>query len=629
MGIVRPATPGFLVTLTAAVLLGIVSFSVPYFKSVFFLKASLSNEGISGAITFGTLGYCVELSNGTTCSKPSVGYELDINALVGNNLPFDIPQVVVKWLTYCLVLHIVALALAGISAFFGLLAHVREMSMSCFSTCISGFGATVALLAFIFDLAFFFVAKSRINSVKGGSASIGIGIWLTLAAWLCLFFAGCFFGIGRTCIRRRPRDANRGMPSAEQGYADQMRLEAVKAEADRKARQKQGEIGLPSLPETEPLTKGDDGEIYIDDGNNNIVAYRRADSQSPPRAPGAGGAGVGAGTASYGRQGAIPPRRQQSQQSYAGGYAQAAPGTRAVDDYYNARPQANNGYPPQQPQPRRQGSQATQSSGYGASPYATSPPPMPTIAAANLGAPAAATQYGGNQYGHNQYATTATSAQDYGHTRAATCAYLSLMTMTDADEGSTDDTTASHAQYASTYSNPYAEQPSTFNTDTYNNTGYMQPATAPYSTTTTPFSIPSAPYSAAATPYPAQYNASAAPIQQHERSYTLGGDGYGTNTVPAMHEAQYSSDAYLQPQPSAGSGGSHLPSPYSPLPTPTSSNLTTGPAMPVASSPVDAAGPSVSHMHTLSQDEPMYEDSPPMYDDATAQPPGEWNTKRR
>ena len=76
MGCIRSATPGFLVTLTAAVLLAIVSFSVPYFKSVFFLKASLQNEGVSGEITFGTLGYCVHLANGTTCSKPTVGYEL-------------------------------------------------------------------------------------------------------------------------------------------------------------------------------------------------------------------------------------------------------------------------------------------------------------------------------------------------------------------------------------------------------------------------------------------------------------------------------------------------------------------------------------------------------------------------
>jgi SUR7/PalI family len=72
----KPATPGFLVTLVATILLGIVSFSVPWFKSIYFLKASLSVENVSGTITFGVLGYCLELQNGTTCSKASIGYEL-------------------------------------------------------------------------------------------------------------------------------------------------------------------------------------------------------------------------------------------------------------------------------------------------------------------------------------------------------------------------------------------------------------------------------------------------------------------------------------------------------------------------------------------------------------------------
>jgi SUR7/PalI family len=76
MGFIRPATPGFLVTLVATVLLAVVCFCVPYLKSVYFLKANISVQGINGSITFGTLGYCLELSNGTTCSTPSVGYQL-------------------------------------------------------------------------------------------------------------------------------------------------------------------------------------------------------------------------------------------------------------------------------------------------------------------------------------------------------------------------------------------------------------------------------------------------------------------------------------------------------------------------------------------------------------------------
>lgn len=78
MAIIRPATPGFLVTLLAAVLLAVVTFSVPYFKSVYFLKASLENEGVTGSVIFGTLGFCMQLQNGTTCSKPSIGYSLGV-----------------------------------------------------------------------------------------------------------------------------------------------------------------------------------------------------------------------------------------------------------------------------------------------------------------------------------------------------------------------------------------------------------------------------------------------------------------------------------------------------------------------------------------------------------------------
>jgi len=76
MGCIRPATPGFVVTLAATALLALVSFSVPWFKSIFFLQASLSFDNEVGVITFGTLGYCIELAGGITCSKPTIGYEL-------------------------------------------------------------------------------------------------------------------------------------------------------------------------------------------------------------------------------------------------------------------------------------------------------------------------------------------------------------------------------------------------------------------------------------------------------------------------------------------------------------------------------------------------------------------------
>jgi len=257
----RPATPGFLITLAATVCLVVVCFSVPWFKTVYFLQVSLAVENMSGDVTFGTLGYCMELPGNTTCTSPKIGYQFDpaqLNQLLGLDGAIQIPSLFVSWLTYPLVLHIVGLVLAAIAALFGLLAHVREMSMTCFSTCFSGFAATIVLIAFIFDLVIFFLARARMNSVSGGSATIGNAVWLTLAAWLLLFFAGCAFGFGRCCVSRRPAPSSKYMGEPDQSYGQAIRLEAIKAESDRRARQ-QTEVGLPAFPvlqdvESQPLS---------------------------------------------------------------------------------------------------------------------------------------------------------------------------------------------------------------------------------------------------------------------------------------------------------------------------------------------------------------------------------------
>lgn len=298
-----------------------------------------------------------------------------------------------KWLTYALVLHIVALGLSAASALFGLLAHVREMSMTCCSTFVSGFAAAVAMLAFIFDLALFFVAKARISAV--GSAEMGNAIWLTLAAWLLLFFSGCFYTIGRCCItKRRPRGGddwdknkdrgesgagyNNGNGNGNGGHAEQMRLDAVKAEADRKARQKTLEVGLPAFHEVQPLTsRVDDGNTYGD------VPYQDHAPSSP---------------AGYGR------RPSQSGGYVGGGYVQAPIGSRAVDEYYAPTNNAASTYPPApQQQPRRQASGYAPSS-HGST-YTTSSPPVPVPTNQYLST--APQQYTSGRYD--------SPSHDYGH----------------------------------------------------------------------------------------------------------------------------------------------------------------------------------------------------------------------
>ena len=187
-------------------------------------------------------------------------------------------------------------------------------------------------------------------------------------------------------------------PSSQ--YAEQMRLDAVKAEVDRKARQK-NEVGLPAFPTQEdayrPLRGGESDEEVTS-------PYRDAAA--------AGVAGMGA-TARPGarREGSASTSTTQGQ-GYRGGYAQAPPGTRAVDEYYSPSPgspapsSAHSRYPPQ-----RQ---------YSGSTSRSPPPAMPggiqgvgtaaAVAGAGIGAGYLANQAPGN---HSQYAS---SAATYGHT---------------------------------------------------------------------------------------------------------------------------------------------------------------------------------------------------------------------
>ncbi|KDQ31257.1 hypothetical protein PLEOSDRAFT_1063170 [Pleurotus ostreatus PC15] len=606
MGCIRPATPGFIVTLVATILLAVVSFCVPYFKSVYFLKASVKFGDNTGSITFGTLGYCVDLPGNSTCSSPSVGYELDINGLVGNKLPFEIPNVLVKWLTYALVLHIVALALSAGSAVFGLLAHVREMSMTCCSTCVSGFAAVVAMVAFIFDIALFFITKSRINSVPGGSAEIGNAIWLTLAAWLLLFFSGCFYTLGRCCVTKRSRSKNdwnnKGNDDREQGrmggffntnkdnsYEERMRLDAVKAEADRKARQKTAtEGGLPAFYEIQPLTaqesqpltarvEGD--SVYVD------TPYRDEHNGHPGRQASAGGSGGYVG----------------------GGYARAPAGTRAVDEYYNP---TNTSYPPQpqhqpapsQRTPRRQPSASTYSaySYQGSQAPSTSPPPMPIIAPPPQRTPHTSpppnNQYlnAGNQYGQDR---SGYSNAGYGHAARDT-SYQSAV---------------SHQQYPSNYSQAQDH----FNPDTYNATAMM--TSPPPNIAANPYlggNVTSSPIAEEPTSY---YNPhSPTPPIQHptpDRSYTLGGDGYGQNTVPALNDQYGSSYNYAYGGHSTGSPA-HTPSPA----VAALNTAVAAAAMPHSGSTSPVRGPRAQPSIAQAQ----YDDAPPGYDAGPSAPTGQW-----
>ena len=79
-------------------------------------------------------------------------------------------------LTYVLILHPIAAGLAGLAAILGVVGHIREMAPLCIvsATWIAGLGSTMSLLAFIFDIVVFTIAKNRINSTNASNANVTV-----------------------------------------------------------------------------------------------------------------------------------------------------------------------------------------------------------------------------------------------------------------------------------------------------------------------------------------------------------------------------------------------------------------------------------------------------------------------
>lgn len=107
----------------------------------------------------------------------------------------------------------------------GGLSHIRGFALLCFPSFFAYLASGLSLGAFIIDIAFWYIAKARINSVSGASATVGACVWMTLAAWILTALSGCIFGVGRSCLasrrgdqeRARDRDDYQNVPSTGYG----------------------------------------------------------------------------------------------------------------------------------------------------------------------------------------------------------------------------------------------------------------------------------------------------------------------------------------------------------------------------------------------------------------------------
>jgi len=502
---------------------------------------------------------------------------------------------------------------------FGLLAHIREMSMTCCSTCVSGFGAAVAMIAFIFDIALFFLTRARINSA-GGSATIGNAIWLTLVAWVLLFFSGIFFCCGRCCLDSRPsrKGKRSGTGDFEPGhnqYVDQVRMDAIKAEAERQAKQKYGKEGdLPAFQEYQPLTRKESDDGYAYEDGNHIVKQ-----PSQPHLPQQGYLDASS-----------PGQQPATGNTYVGGYMPGQPGGRAVDDYYNP---TGTGYPPG---PTRQGTVNSQTaSTYSQSTYSSPPPstPAPPLPQAN-------SQYlaiGGAKYGHQPRGTSC-EYTTFGHPLSGSPEGLCV-----------DHSTVSHQQGPSY--DPY-------NTDPYaspNNPPVPVPSHSPPIQQQQPPNPYTDSYSSGGSQYLANPHG-AYPQQDSyqnaytqgagqgpQRAYTLGGSGYGNNVVPDNQASPgYTQNPYVdsygnQPPVRSTSPTQMYTGGYQPPPVQSQSPIQAPQRPPGAggAGPLSGKQPTLVNMtpdHDEYQPGPaqgrgQYEDSPPTYDSHEPRPAGVWSTK--
>ncbi|WWD18982.1 hypothetical protein CI109_103439 [Kwoniella shandongensis] len=465
----RNATPGTLICLIATALLAIVSFNTPLLKSLDFLSASYSE----GTISLGTLGYCLTVSGTQTCVGPQVGYEFNPNTLFGVTA-FDLPEAITKYLTYVLILHVVALAFAALATIIGIFAHSPTFPLLCLSIWMAGIASTFSFFALVFDLAMFYIARSRINSVSGASAEIGKSVWITLAAWALLAVSGCFFGIGNCCggcrNEREGGDPKRSRydRARSEGEEEDYKMRMMAIDNERARKQKQAEQGLPSFQELVPLK--DDGEDkYLYENNQTAALPQQQQQRIMPgglRRDGSVLQGVGVG---YGRRNNATPSNDP--------YATAAGGVNGYPGGW-AQPQGGyHGIQPPAPVARRlsdvtsagdfvgvgaggAGVERTQPQGYG-----------------GAGGP------GGGYYGEHQYDERAGATgygSDQGHYGGANGS------ANDQHYYNNNDPYQQHNQPQQGYNDPYGQQPQ--QTNGYNDpyrTGSAQPYDNQYGTATT------------------------------------------------------------------------------------------------------------------------------------------------
>ncbi|EIW72179.1 hypothetical protein M231_01850 [Tremella mesenterica] len=177
---VSPAFPGLFFAFAGWVLLLFASVSPPAWTAVKFLSANAGSQ----TTVFGVLGQCVV---GGACTAKHVGY----NIAVAGASNVNTNPTVLHHLTYALILHPIAGAIAFIGFILGLVGIICASRIATiFMALLESLAAVIALVVFVIDMVLWNLVKNRLRD-GGYTATLGNANWLTVGAVVALFLSMC------------------------------------------------------------------------------------------------------------------------------------------------------------------------------------------------------------------------------------------------------------------------------------------------------------------------------------------------------------------------------------------------------------------------------------------------------
>ncbi|KAH8087825.1 hypothetical protein BXZ70DRAFT_955328 [Cristinia sonorae] len=181
--------------LAAFVLYLLVALSVPILKPIYLFVLIFNTQpdqpptSIATDIRFGVWGFCASsvlklptiFTNNGVCTQSRLGYEVPEDLLELTGHP-ELADIVLKSLTFLLVLHPICAGLAGLGMITSL--YLASKCMTVFSLIISIFTAIVGTVTLAADLALEIEARNRVGPLTNLAVTVGWGngVWMVLAA---------------------------------------------------------------------------------------------------------------------------------------------------------------------------------------------------------------------------------------------------------------------------------------------------------------------------------------------------------------------------------------------------------------------------------------------------------------